>query len=801
MILSRPKESLNSHITKLLRQYKLLSKNKKIDIIIKNIINKLCQENKKLEDLQLIIYNLFIFYLEFHDEGKKNPYFQSYIGNKDYKNYSFTKLNKHHSEISAIYYIIKMYNEYIIDIKSRVKQEYLKDIILSLGYNIYRHHSNLEDVNKDIFISNLIQYYENNKEQFINIDLKYIDYLYRFKSRSHIKYTNPYTYYLFLKLTYSILITCDFMSVYSFNCKKDLNINIINLDKKNLINNTFNKNKIIKNIRKLQINSNLPINKLNRMRTEMFLESEEQLNKNKNSNIFYLEAPTGCGKSLTSLNLAYNLLDNIINKIYYVAPYNNIIEQTHQTIKNSFYNKVVTVNSREEVFLSEENRINYDKDYFNMQLINYPVSLISHIRLFDIIFSHNRFKNLMLSTLCNSVIIIDEIQSYKNQKWIEIINTLKEYSEMLNLKIIIMSATLPKMQKLIEDKDFYIPNLIKNRDYYYNYFKQRVDFDFSLFHKKKNDINEIIQKIDDIIYNTNKHRILIECLTTDRAEEFYKKLKKYKSNDFLIFKMIGITNSINREYIINKIQEKINNEYKNKKIILIGTQCIEAGIDIDMQIGFKDISILDADEQFAGRIERNFKDIGKIYFFDIDDSDFIYKGDYRTEKSLKDKEWQLIFKNKDFNKFYERNYKWLLENNYNTYIEFKSNLLNLQYIKTQESMKLINTKNYSFLFLSQYQNDESAESYLNIFNKIKDSKLTYTEKQIKLIHIKKQLNKYIYNINAYKFKNDILLEQNDNLYLVDNAEQYFDNLTNDNKLKKESNIDISSFIKDIQLFV
>lgn len=49
-------------------------------------------------------------------------------------------------------------------------------------------------------------------------------------------------------------------------------------------------------------------------------------------------------------------------------------------------------------------------------------------------------------------------------------------------------------------------------------------------------------------------------------------------------------------------------------MILIATQVIEAGVDIDMDIGYKDTSRLDSEEQFMGRINRSAKRRGIVYF-------------------------------------------------------------------------------------------------------------------------------------------------------------------------------------------
>ena len=300
---------------------------------------------------------MFIESLKLHDEGKKNPFFQAYMGNERYINYKFSKLNKHHTEISAIYYCITMYSRYInkfINIKQRLTQIYLTDIMINFAYNIYKHHSNLDNIDKDLFISNLINYYENNKEQFINIDLANIELLYRLKNRKKCEYANNYTYYLLTKLTYGILIACDFMAVYSHNNKKNLKINYINKNIKNEIETKFAQNTIVRGIRQYEQNLNIPLNELNKYRTEMFLESERNVEKYKDiSNIFYLESPTGSGKSLTSLNLSLHLINDTINKVYIVAPYNNINEQTEKVVKESYYKDAVLVNSREEIFVDE----------------------------------------------------------------------------------------------------------------------------------------------------------------------------------------------------------------------------------------------------------------------------------------------------------------------------------------------------------------------------------------------------------------------------------------------------------------
>jgi CRISPR-associated endonuclease/helicase Cas3 len=86
---------------------------------------------------------------------------------------------------------------------------------------------------------------------------------------------------------------------------------------------------------------------------------------------------------------------------------------------------------------------------------------------------------------------------------------------------------------------------------------------------------------------------------------------------------------------------------------------VEAGVDIDMDLGFKDRSLLDSDEQLAGRINRNAsKNDCKVFLFDCDSAKVIYGKDKRYIQQQKDKDlfcnFREILQNKTFDKLYEK---------------------------------------------------------------------------------------------------------------------------------------------------
>ena len=96
--------------------------------------------------------------------------------------------------------------------------------------------------------------------------------------------------------------------------------------------NKFEEYNIIQNIR-----SGKNLKGINILRSKIFLEAEQNLLDKIDKSIFYLEAPTGSGKTLTSINLAMKLLkQKEINKIFYIFPFNTLVEQTKKQLDSIF---------------------------------------------------------------------------------------------------------------------------------------------------------------------------------------------------------------------------------------------------------------------------------------------------------------------------------------------------------------------------------------------------------------------------------------------------------------------------------
>ena len=258
-------------------------------------------------------------------------------------------------------------------------------------------------------------------------------------------------------------------------------------------------------------------------------------------------------------------------------------------------------------------------------------------------FGRSKGSTFGFHQLCHSVIVLDEIQSYNNNKWGAMINFLKAYAQLLDIKIIIMSATLPNLE-LLTNNNAKAVRLINNREKYFNHrmFANRVKVNYELLNRKIG-----IAELEEHILQHKNKRILIEFIRKSSAEEFYAYISE--SAECPVRLITGDSSIQERKDIIADIENM-------QEVILVATQVIEAGVDIDMDIGYKDISRLDSEEQFIGRINRSCRKDGVVYFFNMDDAKGIYRQDVRvdTDNTLMNEEIREILNSKDFYDYYEK---------------------------------------------------------------------------------------------------------------------------------------------------
>lgn len=792
------RETINEHIQLCVKYLKEIFIIKKLDLILESFNFSL---GEGLSDEGKEMFNeLFFNTIIFHDTGKINPFFQNNKMNNPVMNYLDPpqNLESDHSKLSAYIYL----GYYLNKLEEFKKSDYkiLKTIAYINAFVISRHHSKIDDFrtrftdnfdSDDELEKRIIDWV--NSDRFVKIfkdgfsftPLKQKGRDNLFKKLEKYEINKQIDLYAYVRFLYSLLVSCDYYATSEFYDDKNTTM-LKDVDFSEIIK-VYNESELITRIRKNDIGKD----KINVLRTKIFLEAEKNLLKNSDKNIFYLEAPTGSGKSNTALNLSLQLIENIdsLNKIVYVYPFNTLVEQNLASLNKIFgdskvMNKIAVVNSTTPIKIDNQDLDGSNEDYsdeyqkalLDRQFLTYPIILTTHVSLFDTFFGNNRESAFGICQYANSVIVLDEVQNYRIEIWNEIIIFLKEFAKILNLKIIIMSATLPDLELLTNDRSNSVSLITNSQEYFLNpIFKDRVKIDYSLMNVENIEealLNHVLEM------NKLKKKIMIEFIVRKSAEKFYRRLKEIDLDCEVLF-ISGFDSILEREKIINTV--KIS-----KHLILVATQVIEAGVDIDMDIGYKDISKLDSEEQFMGRINRSCKEgeKGIVYFFNLNKATNIYKEDDRVHKSLtlvEDDMKELLVK-KNFNHYYQKILNALAnrakkpgEKNVPEF--FRENVACLDYQAVSKRMELIlDTRDRVTIFLGttvinmEGKKIDGKAIWNRYVDLLKNKEMDYANKVYELSVVKSEMNNFMYQVikkNQFDFK-----EQVGDIYYIENGDDY-----------------------------
>ncbi|SEA34693.1 CRISPR-associated helicase/endonuclease Cas3 [Proteiniphilum acetatigenes] len=341
--------------------------------------------------------------------------------------------------------------------------------------------------------------------------------------------------------------------------------------------------------------------------------------------VFELTAPTGSGKTLMMLSLASEIIkEKGAKRIIYALPFLSITEQVETEVLKIFGgqgNFIQRIDSKSENIQFEnlqkeldgnptkENILEASILEFQENTFAYPFVITTFVRFFETLLSNRNAELLKLPNFSNCIFLLDEIQALPPRLYGFFVAYLSRFCEKFNSYAIISTATQPNFelpkdnQEAIEFfKDYsrpypllplnYFDSDLFNR-YQINYFKNSID----------------LETLKESILAENRS-VLVILNTIDDTKELYKLLQDELGNEELLLLNTHFTPR-HRKIKIYMAKRRLR---EDKKIIVISTQLIEAGVDIDFPIVYRDFTTVASIVQSAGRCNRDGKlqEYGKV---------------------------------------------------------------------------------------------------------------------------------------------------------------------------------------------
>lgn len=571
---------------------------------IKEYAGQLCRDYPEYCAKESTIIDLLA---EWHDYGKQTTFFQDYI--KDPEAYSGNKNLKEHSLLSAIaafFYFSELSDE----------QRFMIFQIIA------GHHSHLKNQDELEFL-----FSNHQAEKILSAQLKTLarasvnfpDILYPLddindwwetrgqKSIKKKDLSSAITYRLRLQFYYSIFLEADkaYLAIsqrekYQLFQRHSLPLQWIDthIDRQR-------KESAINDLRQT-------------IRQEILVNSAQIKNT-----IYSLTAPTGTGKTLLSLSWAFAMRQRAFEsqeplpKIIIVLPFLSIISQTALVVQQLLHENNISADGS---WLIESHSLS-DRHYSTSLEQNEESFFIDTWRSDIIITTYDQFLYALMENkgkyqmrhhhLHNALIIFDELQSIPITLWKPFADIIKILAQNSRSRFLAMSATLPG----------FIEGAFPLLGEYQKYFRQMNRYQLRLEYLQRGEAMTIDEAVDEfsemIIKEANDHkRILITLNTRRSAQLFYQKMKKLLAEEGIEYPMYLISSDI----IPLERNRRIENIKNSEFCLVVSTQSVEAGVDIDMHLVIRDFAPLDSLIQIAGRCNRNglMETAGIVWIIDLE---------------------------------------------------------------------------------------------------------------------------------------------------------------------------------------
>lgn len=539
---------------------------------------------------------------------------------------------------------------------------------------------------------------------------------------------------------------------------------------------------------------------INKLRTQIRFEAVTNLSVGlkENRHGFELTAPTGSGKTLMLLSLASEIIkEKGPKRIIYGLPFLSITEQVESDVLNIFdgYENFIqridskSENKHYETILKEMDEESDEEKIKELNVLDfqetsfsYPFIITTFVRFFETILSNRNSELLKLPNFSNCIFLLDEIQALPPRLYGFFVAYLTRFCELFDSYVIVSTATQP---------NFELPKDNENAKRFFCNYKKPYPllplgyFDNELFNRYVINYQKDFIELEDLkeqIFSENKS-VLVILNTIDDTKDLYNLLSDELLPDELILLNTHFTPN-DRKQKIAIAKDRLSN---NKRIIVISTQLIEAGVNIDFPILYRDFATVSSIVQSAGRCNRNGRlpGKGKVVLFRLRNRDklrceLIYRGKERqileiTKNAVKESTYSETSLLAVQQQFFNGIQSELLFARYGKELkdDFLKDMQECMYSKIGQ-FRLIDEDSYGIehrYYVSEDDTDDNFEVLLckqgelvELLHKQCDFNIIKAKKKEIEIHLKKMANHIV----------QVRIRKNDSKPLLANDKAYFD---------------------------
>ncbi len=333
--------------------------------------------------------------------------------------------------------------------------------------------------------------------------------------------------------------------------------------------------------------------------------------------------PTGLGKTLTSLDAALVLRNRIerengsLPRIVYTVPYTSIIDQNFTVFKAVLANAIgEQVDSElllkhhylsDSTYVTDDTRDpDQDADREIMLTERWESEFVAttFVQFLESLVVPSNAQSMKIPNLEDAIVLMDEVQAIPARYWDVVREVFEILSDRLNCTFVAMSATQPGLfddaTSLVGSQDGNETSSNCQNRYFERLDRVTFQFDQSISNESLNHA-DLADRVSIHARSNPNDDLLVVCNTIGSATDLFEELtNKPISGDTSLVYLSSAVRPKDRRRRIERLRSA-----DNERFIVVSTQVVEAGVDIDMDAVWRDFAPFDSIVQAAGRCNRD----------------------------------------------------------------------------------------------------------------------------------------------------------------------------------------------------
>lgn len=308
--------------------------------------------------------------------------------------------------------------------------------------------------------------------------------------------------------------------------------------------------------------------------------------------VYRLNMPTGAGKTLSSLRYALAHAKKWgKRRLIFTSPLLAILEQNASVIREYLGDDSIVLEHHSNVLQTEENGA-LDLRELAVDSWNSPVIITTLVQLLNTLFDGKTTSIRRFQSLCNSVIVIDEVQTVPN-RMLSLFNLAVNFlAEICGATVLLCSATQPCLEQTAHPLNACKGDVVPYKEELWSPFRRTVIVDAG--HKTQEEILAFVRESMEQVRS-----LLVICNKKDEAAYLVRALE-YTAD--LCCHLSASMCTAHRRDTLEQLNQVLS---QGSTCLCIATQVIEAGVDISFERVIRLAAGMDSVIQAAGRCNRH----------------------------------------------------------------------------------------------------------------------------------------------------------------------------------------------------